>query len=197
MNKVASNCSAESPFLFFDFEREKMPQANRRNRRISSTSTSASATSIIVITTTLLLSFSLPMTESAIGVNWGSVSSHKLKPSTVVDLLKDNKIQKVKLFDADPDALVALMRSGIQVMVGIPNEMLATLSSSTAASDLWVRQNVSRYLVKGGADIRYSSIFNIFPLLPPSLPLHLSFFFLFRFSYKIKFFKKKLIYFLQ
>lgn len=165
-----------------------MPQANRRNRRISSTSTSASATSIIVITTTLLLSFSLPMTESAIGVNWGSVSSHKLKPSTVVDLLKDNKIQKVKLFDADPDALVALMRSGIQVMVGIPNEMLATLASSTAASDLWVRQNVSRYLVKGGADIRYSSIFNISPLLPPSP----SFFFLsFRFSYKIKFKKKK------
>lgn len=170
MNKVASNCSAESPFLFFDFELEKMPQANRR---IRSTSTSASATSIIVITTTLLLSFSLPMTESAIGVNWGSVSSHKLKPSTVVDLLKDNKIQKVKLFDADPDALVALMRSGIQVMVGIPNEMLATLSSSTAASDLWVRQNVSRYLVKGGADIRYSSIFNIFPLLPPSLSIFL------------------------
>ncbi|KAH9798342.1 glucan endo-1,3-beta-D-glucosidase [Citrus sinensis] len=98
--------------------------------------------------------------ESAIGVNWGSVSSHKLKPSTVVDLLKDNKIQKVKLFDADPDALVALMRSGIQVMVGIPNEMLATLSSSTAASDLWVRQNVSRYLVKGGADIRTSVKFH-------------------------------------
>lgn len=183
MNKVASNCSAESPFLFFDFELEKMPQANRR---IRSTSTSASATSIIVITTTLLLSFSLPMTESAIGVNWGSVSSHKLKPSTVVDLLKDSKIQKVKLFDADPDALVALMRSGIQVMVGIPNEMLATLSSSTAASDLWVRQNVSGYLVKGGTDIRYSSIFNIFPL-PPSLPPSPSFFFLsFRFSYKIK-----------
>lgn len=139
-----------------------MPQANRRNRRITitSTSTSTSATSVIVIITILLLSFSLPMTESAIGVNWGSVSFHKLKPSTVVDLLKDNKIQKVKLFDADPDALVALMGSGMQVMIGIPNEMLATFSSSTAASDLWVRQNVSRYLVKGGVDIRYIAVGN-------------------------------------
>lgn len=92
--------------------------------------------------------------ESAIGVNWGTISFHKLKPSTVVDLLKVNKISKVKLFEADPDVLEALQGSGIQVMVGIPNEMLATLSSSTVASDLWVRQNVSRYVVKGGADIR-------------------------------------------
>ncbi|XP_009354031.1 glucan endo-1,3-beta-glucosidase 5 [Pyrus x bretschneideri] len=98
--------------------------------------------------------------ESAIGVNWGSVSFHKLKPSAVVDLLKDNKISKVKLFDADPDSLRALMGSGIQVMVGIPNEMLAALSSSTDASDLWVRQNVSRYMVKNGADIRYIAVGN-------------------------------------
>lgn len=92
--------------------------------------------------------------ESAIGVNWGTLSFHKLKPSTVVDLLKLNKIPKVKLFEADTGVLEALMGSGIQVMVGIPNEMLAALSSSTVASDLWVRQNVSRYVVKGGVDIR-------------------------------------------
>ncbi|CAL1352059.1 unnamed protein product [Linum trigynum] len=98
--------------------------------------------------------------ESAIGVNWGTVSFHRLKPSTVVDLLKENKIGKVKLFDADPGALEALMGSGIQVMVGIPNELLSTISSSVSASDLWVRQNVSRYMVKGGADIRYIAVGN-------------------------------------
>lgn len=94
------------------------------------------------------------MAESAIGVNWGTISSHRLKPSTVVDLLRNNKIQKVKLFEADSDAMRALMGSGIQVMVGIPNEMLQLLSSSPSASDLWVRQNVSAYIGKGGADIR-------------------------------------------
>ncbi|KAJ9186195.1 hypothetical protein P3X46_005725 [Hevea brasiliensis] len=98
--------------------------------------------------------------ESAVGVNWGTVSFRKLKPSTVVDLLKDNKIEKVKLFDADPDVLTALIGSGIQVMVGIPNEMLAAISSSTTVSDLWVRQNVSRYVVKGGVDIRYVAVGN-------------------------------------
>ena len=101
-----------------------------------------------------LLWSSAPAAESAIGVNWGTISFHRLKPSTAVDLLKDNKIPKVKLFEADPDALKALMGSGIQVMVGIPNEMLSLLSSSPAAADLWVRQNISSYVGKGGADIR-------------------------------------------
>lgn len=72
----------------------------------------------------------------------------------MVDLLKDNKISKVKIFDTDPVVLRALIGSGIQVMVGVPNEMLASLSSSTAASDLWVRQNVTAYMGKGGVDIR-------------------------------------------
>ncbi|GAV70574.1 Glyco_hydro_17 domain-containing protein/X8 domain-containing protein [Cephalotus follicularis] len=118
------------------------------------------ASSLLCVVAVALISWSFQVTESAIGVNWGAVSFHRLKPSTVVDLLKDNKIPKVKLFDADPDALRALMGSGIQVMVGIPNEMLATLSSSTVASDLWVLQNVSRYMVKGGADIRYIAVGN-------------------------------------
>ncbi|XP_021902094.1 glucan endo-1,3-beta-glucosidase 5-like isoform X2 [Carica papaya] len=104
----------------------------------------------------LLVLVSVQVSESAIGVNWGTVSFLKLNPSTVLDLLKQNKIQKVKIFDADPTVLEALVGSGIEVMIGIPNEMLAPLSSSTVAADLWVRQNVSRYLVKGGVDIRIS-----------------------------------------
>ncbi|XP_045804808.1 glucan endo-1,3-beta-glucosidase 5 [Trifolium pratense] len=102
----------------------------------------------------------VPMAESAIGVNWGTISSHRLKPSTVVNLLRDNKISKVKLFEAEPDVLKALMGSGIQVMVGIPNEMLSLLGSSSVAADYWVRQNVSAYMIKGGADIRYVAIGN-------------------------------------
>ncbi|RWW81355.1 hypothetical protein BHE74_00010269, partial [Ensete ventricosum] len=96
--------------------------------------------------------------DSAIGVNWGTLSSHKLPPSVVVDLMRENKIWKVKLFDTDPDVLWALRGSGIEVMVGIPNDLLAALASSVAASDRWVGQNVSRYMVKGGVDIRYAVV---------------------------------------
>ena len=97
------------------------------------------------------------MADSAIGVNRGTISLHRIKPLTVVDLLKDNKISKVKIFDTDPCVLRALMGSGMEVKVGIPNEMLASLSSSTVASDLWVRQNVSAYVGRGGVDISSDS----------------------------------------
>ncbi|XP_076926057.1 glucan endo-1,3-beta-glucosidase 6-like [Bidens hawaiensis] len=98
--------------------------------------------------------------ESAIGVNWGTISNHRLSPETVVDLLNANKIQKVKLFDTDPECLRALMGSGIEVMVGVSNDQLADIGSSAVASDLWVSQNVSRYMVRGGANIKYIAVGN-------------------------------------
>ncbi|MFQ6647597.1 hypothetical protein Gotur_021891 [Gossypium turneri] len=133
----------------------------RPQERKMSVPTSVSPPLLVsVAVMTVMFSGLVSVAESAIGVNWGTISFHKLKPSTVVDLLKDNKIQKVKLFEADPLVLRALMGSGIQVMVGIPNEMLAALSSSPAAADLWVRQNVSAYVGKGGADIRFIAVGN-------------------------------------
>ncbi|KAM6585516.1 hypothetical protein CsatB_012518 [Cannabis sativa] len=118
------------------------------------------STVVVALFSLLVVWRSLPTAESAIGVNWGTISLHRLKPSTVVNLLKDNKISKVKIFDTDHGVLRALMGSGIEVMVGIPNEMLASMSSSTAASDLWVRQNVSAFVGKGGVDIRYIAVGN-------------------------------------
>ncbi|KAJ6837085.1 glucan endo-1,3-beta-glucosidase 6-like [Iris pallida] len=108
----------------------------------------------------LLLLACAPSVEPAIGVNWGSLSTHRLPPPIVVDLLKQNRVGKVKLFDSGPDVLRALMGSGIEVMVGVPNELLGALGSSPAASDVFVSQNISRYLVKGGADIRYIAVGN-------------------------------------
>lgn len=108
----------------------------------------------------LVLVGSLLPAEADIGVNWGMLSTHRLSPSIVVDLIKENRIGKVKLFDANPSVLTALMGSNIEVMVGIPNEMLALLSSSPAAADVWVSQNVSRYVVKGGVNMRYIAVGN-------------------------------------
>lgn len=57
-------------------------------------------------------------------MNWGTQATHKLPPATVVPLMKDNGIQKVKLFDADDSTMDALAGSGIEVMVTIPNKQL-------------------------------------------------------------------------
>lgn len=83
----------------------------------------------------------------------------------MVDLLRQNKIPKVKLFDTDPVILRALMGSGIEVMVGIPNELLGSVASSVSASDAFVAQNISRFMVKGGANIKYFDVFSPFVVL--------------------------------
>lgn len=90
----------------------------------------------------------------AIGVNWGTTSSHPLPPSKVVELLKSNKITKVKLFDADPLVLQALSGSNIGVTVGIPNSMLKSLNSSKKAAESWVHDNVTRYISSSGRTVR-------------------------------------------
>ncbi|KAK9076850.1 hypothetical protein SSX86_005184 [Deinandra increscens subsp. villosa] len=94
-----------------------------------------------------------------IGANWGTQSSHPLPPATVVKLLIDNGIGKVKLFDADYGTLRALGKSGIEVMVGIPNDMLANLGSSMKAADKWVSKNVSDH-INNNVNIRYVAVGN-------------------------------------
>jgi hypothetical protein len=89
-----------------------------------------------------------------LGCNWGTRLTHPLPPNIVVKLMKDNGFDKVKLFEADPGALKALGRSGIKVMLGIPNEFLAPLASSVRVAEDWVAQNVSSYISKNGVDIR-------------------------------------------
>jgi hypothetical protein len=96
--------------------------------------------------------------DAAIGVNWGTVSSHRAPPGVVVDLMRANRISKVKLFDADPSVLRALAGSGIQVMVGVTDGELASIAGSQAAADTWVAQNVSRYVGRGGVDIRCAPV---------------------------------------
>ncbi|XP_071737093.1 glucan endo-1,3-beta-glucosidase 6-like [Rutidosis leptorrhynchoides] len=97
---------------------------------------------------------------NGIGANWGTQSSHPLPPQKVVKLLTDNGIQKVKLFDADYGALRALSNSRIEVMVGIPNDMLATMASSMKAANKWVSTNVSDHINKNNVNIRYVAVGN-------------------------------------
>lgn len=97
---------------------------------------------------------------SGIGANWGTQASHALPSDTVVRLLQDNGIKKVKLFDANYDTLRALGKSGIEVMVGIPNDMLSTLATSLKAAEKWVQKNVSTHISNNNVNIRYVAVGN-------------------------------------
>ncbi|GAB2266786.1 hypothetical protein Dimus_001774, partial [Dionaea muscipula] len=94
-----------------------------------------------------------------LGVNWGTQATHKLPPKTVVQLLKDNGITKVKLFDADHTTMSALAGSNIEVMVAIPNDQLASMNDYGRAKS-FVKQNITRYHFDGGVNITYVAVGN-------------------------------------
>lgn len=92
-----------------------------------------------------------------IGVNWGSQSSHPLNPSIVVGMLKDNGIKQAKLFDADGWTVSAFAGSGIEVMVGIPNNQLKGLANDYDKAKDWVKENVTKQVKD--VDIRLKYIY--------------------------------------
>ncbi|KAJ8570331.1 hypothetical protein K7X08_037303 [Anisodus acutangulus] len=94
-----------------------------------------------------------------LGVNWGTMASHNLEPKIVVQMLKNNGIKKVKLFDADKSIMNALRGTDIEVMVAIPNDQLLTMTEYDRAKD-WVRHNISRYNFKDGVNIKYVAVGN-------------------------------------
>ncbi|KAJ8768369.1 hypothetical protein K2173_021522 [Erythroxylum novogranatense] len=108
----------------------------------------------------LLGLLSMVSVVSGIGANWGTQTTHPLPPETVVKLLRENGIQKVKLFDVDYGTLNALAKSGIKVMVGIPNDMLSSLASSVKASERWVSKNVSTHITSNNVNIKYVAVGN-------------------------------------
>ncbi|WOL19230.1 hypothetical protein Cni_G28028 [Canna indica] len=96
----------------------------------------------------------------AVGVNWGRLATHRLPPKKVVRMLVDNGFDKVKLFDADPDALAALAGTDVEVMVGIPNYMLEQLSKGHSRAADWVDENVTSWMYTDGVRIKYVAVGN-------------------------------------
>ncbi|XP_020593122.1 glucan endo-1,3-beta-glucosidase 6-like [Phalaenopsis equestris] len=96
---------------------------------------------------------------NGIGVNLGTQASHPLPNSVVVQMLRDNGIDKLKLFGAEEGALNGLRNSGIQVMIGIQNDMLPAMAADMSAAEMWVSKNVSSY-VNVGVNISYVAVGN-------------------------------------
>ncbi|XP_002991155.2 glucan endo-1,3-beta-glucosidase 5 [Selaginella moellendorffii] len=98
---------------------------------------------------------------AGIGVNWGTMASHRLPNKTVVQMLRANGISKVKLFDADPGVMESLRGTDMELMIAIPNEMLELVATLPAAARNWVRKNVTRYrTAKNGVKIKYVAVGN-------------------------------------
>ncbi|OMO55885.1 Glycoside hydrolase, family 17 [Corchorus capsularis] len=112
--------------------------------------------------TLILLVPAISVVAQTIGVNWGTITFRQLDPNIVVKMLHDNGFKKVKLFEPDSGILDALAGTDIEVMLGIPNYFLQSLSSDYKSAQAWVKQNVTTYNPgkKDGVNIKIVTVGN-------------------------------------
>ncbi|KAI4305747.1 hypothetical protein L6164_029095 [Bauhinia variegata] len=81
----------------------------------------------------------------SIGVNYGRVANNLPSAVKVVQLLKSQGLDRVKVYDTDPAVLRALAGTGIKVTVDLPNERLCYAAKSPSYALSWVEKNVAAY----------------------------------------------------
>ncbi|KAG2301106.1 hypothetical protein Bca52824_029757 [Brassica carinata] len=118
------------------------------------------AAMLVSVGTVIMTTLTLASLVRGFGVNWGNIASHPLNPDIVVRMLKDNKINKVKLFDAHSWTMNTLAGTGMEVMVGIPNNLLESLAKDYENAKDWVKENVTAYMGKNGVNIKYVAVGN-------------------------------------
>ncbi|KAJ8771418.1 hypothetical protein K2173_026595 [Erythroxylum novogranatense] len=95
----------------------------------------------------LILSLLILVTiTQGIGLNYGLLGDNLPPPDQVVTLLKSKNIQKIRLFDPNPIVLNALGNSGIETVVGVPNQDLPELAGDYNFATQWVATNVIPYI---------------------------------------------------
>ncbi|CAM8964018.1 unnamed protein product [Rhodiola kirilowii] len=124
----------------------------------------------------LLLLFLSSACVSAIGVNYGTLGNNLPPPNVVANFLKTKTtIDRVKIFDSNPDILRGFANSGILVTITVPNGDIPALVNLPAAQN-WVNNyvkpfypatNINRILV--GNEILHSLDQHLIDNLVPAM----------------------------
>ena len=97
--------------------------------------------------------------SATLGIYYGHVANNLPPTFEVINILKSNGISNVRIFDADPVTLQSFSRIGINLTIGIPNEILPSIASNTPIFALqWLRTNIFAHIFP--SQIRYIAVGN-------------------------------------
>ncbi|GMQ07075.1 hypothetical protein CsSME_00051426 [Camellia sinensis var. sinensis] len=80
------------------------------------------------------------------GINYGRIADNIPSPDKVVTLLRAAKIKNVRIYDANHSVLKAFSGTGLELVVGLPNEYVKDMSSNPDHALTWVKENVQAFL---------------------------------------------------
>ncbi|KAL4574746.1 hypothetical protein LXL04_021582 [Taraxacum kok-saghyz] len=93
-----------------------------------------------------LMLFLIKGIEGSIGVNYGTVADNLPPPSQVARFLLDSTIlNRVKLYDTNPEILQAFAHTGIAIIVAVPNNLILNLAN-LKFSQQWVKTNIAPHI---------------------------------------------------
>ncbi|KAJ0718333.1 putative glucan endo-1,3-beta-D-glucosidase [Helianthus annuus] len=85
-------------------------------------------------------------TVSAVGINYGTLGNNLPSPKTVAQLLQSTIIDKVKIYDTNPQILQAFSNSGIDIIVAVENNHVANISSTKSAAEDWFSARIAPFI---------------------------------------------------
>lgn len=120
--------------------------------------------------------------QGAIGVNYGTVANNLPPPVQVAQfLLKSTIINRVRLFDANPEILQAFAHTGISLTITVPNDQIPHLTNLSLAQQ-WLQTNVQPFtpatnivrILMGNEVISTANRLLIANLVPAMQTLHIA-----------------------
>lgn len=80
-----------------------------------------------------------------VGVCYGTFATNQPSAQEAVSLVKSSGIRRMRLYGPDHNALQALRNTGIELVLGVPNNELQSVASSQGNADQWIQVNVKNY----------------------------------------------------
>ncbi|XP_049392729.1 glucan endo-1,3-beta-glucosidase-like [Solanum stenotomum] len=102
---------------------------------------------LLVIYCAFILHWNYSAVEATIGVCYGRVGTNLPPPSEAINVIKANDISRIRLFNPHPEVLQPFSGTGIDLLIGVPNEILPTLANSPVKTSIkWLQSNIFAYV---------------------------------------------------
>ncbi|KAK9270626.1 hypothetical protein L1049_026208 [Liquidambar formosana] len=102
-------------------------------------------TQLLALPLLLLLLCPFPRV-SAVGINYGTLGNNLPPPKKVAQLLQSTLIEKVKIYDTNPEILEAFSNTGIDLIVAVENYHVSNISRDSSTADEWFATRVLPFI---------------------------------------------------